>query len=222
MQLTGPPRLAGIVRGYASAGGPIQDAWEDRSTYLQGRRRTRLKGRRQLWPSWSFQLVVTASEWLAWRSDLEGDEAGEFDWSPRTRMPGDSDLLAEHVYRARCASSLPTLSELRRRDVATGAHVYVVDVEVEGVEPYPVRPDAVTGGFARLNAASAVADGYHELEPYGSATLVETAYPVSITDPATGQFVQGTRYYADLGDDRIVAFRSTTEPDGTLTFQTRD
>ena len=152
MQLTGPPRLAGIVRDLVSSEGPITDRWDDRSRYVEARGRTRRKGRARLWPSWRFRLVVSAAEWLAWRSDLEGDAVGEFEWVPRTRRTGDPDWLAEHAYRARCTSDLPTLSDLSLTDAASGAGLYAVEVEIEGVEPYERRPDAVTGGYTLLSS----------------------------------------------------------------------
>ena len=199
MQLTGPPRLAGIVRAYASSEGPVQDVWEDRSVYLQGRTRSRRKGARRLWPSWSLRFVGTGAEWLAFRSDLIGDGAGEFDWSPRTRMPEDPEWLAEHVYRARVVGGLPTLSELRRQ-FSSGEHAYVVDVEIEGVEPYEREPDASVGYYSVAEAG-----GERTLYAHAGATLtrddgeavtlrdgsVVTVHTLTLGPPATaGRYVQ--------------------------------
>ena len=220
-QLSGRPRLAGIVRRLASTQGPIQDSWEDKSTYLDGRVKKLRKGRAQLWPSWSLTIVATDAEWLVWRSDLRGDGDGVFDWCPRTRRPGDPEWLEEHTFRARVQGGLPTLSPLRQRNAA-GVYVYIVDVVIEGVEPYAAEPDSVLGGYRRLNAATADADGFHDIEPTGDATLVETAYPVSIIDPATGGVVQGTRYYADLGPVRTAALRTERQADGSLIIHTAD
>ena len=221
MQLSGPPRLTGTLRGYASADGPIEDQWEDRSTYVRTRRRLRLKGPRQLWPSWTYRFVGSGADWLATRSDLRGDADGEIDWTPRTRAAGDPEWLEEHTYRARVVGGLPTLSDLQRK-YGDGQHAYVVDLEIEGVEPYQVEPDAVVGGYLRLNASTAEGDGYHDIAGYGDATVTETSYTVQTTDPRTGETVTGTRYYADLGDDRTAATRTSDEGDGTITIHTRD
>lgn len=202
MQLTGPPRLNGIVRRYASADGPIVDLWEDRSQYLDGRVKKRLKGRRQLWPSWVFRVVCSPWEWLAWRSDLVGDGQAEFDWTPRTRSGGDPDWMAEHTYRARIRRGLPTLAPLMTVDAATGEVVYVVDVEIEGVEPYEKLPDTFEGGLYLLGTT----DVDVEVEPYGDASLATTVYQLSIERPDK-TVATGTFGYAELEPPPVEAAR---------------
>ena len=183
MQLTGPPRLAGIDRPYAVAGGPVEDRWEDRSTVLSGRRRVRQKGPGEWWPSWAFQVLVTAGQWLGWRSDLVGDEAGEVDWCPRTRTPEDPTYLPEHTHRVRCVSELPTLEELRLRG-ADGRGRYSVVVELEGVAPLPEPPDTVRGGWDLLHAEIDPLTGDpagYAVAPYGRDAGVLEIGTVNVT-----------------------------------------
>ena len=201
MQLTGPPRLGGIVRRYASAAGPVQDDWDDRSTYLPGRARSRRKGPKQLWPSWSFRFRGTGSEWLALRSDLLGDADGEFSWTPRTRSPGDPEWLDEQVYTARVRGGLPTLSDLRRQ-FGDGQHAYIVDVEIEGVEPYEREPGAVQGGLYKVGESSEAVD----VEPYGDAGLEVTVYEITMERP-DGSVASGTFGYATVTPPPIEAAR---------------
>lgn len=211
MQLSGPPRLAGIVRRLAGDQGPITDDWDDQSTYLDGRLRKLRKGRAQLWPSWSLTIVATDAEWLAWRSDLRGDADGEFDWCPRTRKPSDPEWLEEHVYRARVQGGLRTLSPLRQRN-QQGVMVYVVDVVVEGVEPYEREPDAVSGGYTLISQTTTAAT----LRPYGDATI-EPGPSETVTWP---DGTQTTIETAVLGPPAITAARTTQQGD-TLRIATR-
>ena len=169
MQLSGLPRLAGIDRPYATAAGPIQDAWEERRDVVRGRLRTRKKGFPEYWPSWQFSVLVTAGQWLGLRSDLAGDAAGEVDWVPRTRTLDDPAWLPERAYRVRCTSDLPTLEELRLRDT-DGRGLYAVDVALEGVAPLAELPDHVDGGYDLLYPVIDVLSGEVEgcaVAPYG-------------------------------------------------------
>lgn len=174
MQLTGPPRLAWIARPLATASGPIVDAWEERQTVVRGRSQTRRKGLAELWPSWQFEVLVTAGQWLGWRSDLLGDEAGEVAWCPRTRAAGDPTWLPEHTYTVRCVSDLPTLEELRLTD-ADGRGRYRVTVRLDGVEPVAELPDTVRGGYDLLGGSR---DGLGlSIAAYGrDATITDAGY----------------------------------------------
>ncbi len=181
-QLNGQPRLAGIIRRYASSGGPITDDWDDQSTYVETQGRKLRRGPARLWPSWALTIVATETEWLAWRSDLRGDEDGEFDWVPRTRRVGDPDWLEEHVYRARVQGGLRTLTPVRQRNTRDEL-VYVVDVVIEGVEPYEREPDAVSGGFTLVSEGELDGQPIYTVGTYGDATLADgPSYPVVFTD----------------------------------------
>lgn len=130
--------------------GPARDVWEDRSVYLQARTRTRRKGPRRLWPRWTLRLATaSAAEAYDVLALLQGDDAGEIDWCPRTRAPGDPPALTETTYRARVVGSLATLSPvyLHRQGV------WLFDIELEGVEPYEALP-----GLVRVDALAYLLD----------------------------------------------------------------
>ena len=211
MMLTGPPRLDGIVRRYASAQGPVTDDWDDRSTYLETRAGTVLKGSRRLWPSWQMTLVATAGEWLAWRSDLRGDGLGEFEWTPRTRRDGDPAHLAEHSYRARVRGGLRTLTPVRQRD-GRGELVYVVDVVIEGVRPYEREPGTLDGGYERL----AETRDEIEIATYGDATI--TPGPSQVVVWSDGE--QMVLESVSLGPDYLADVRTTDDGDAVILHTT--
>lgn len=124
------PSINGTDLPLAVLEGPMRAGEDDRSTYLAGRARSRRKGLLQLWLFWEWTFFGTAAQWASVRVRLEGDEAGEFDFSPR----------GADVFRSRCTSPLPNLTPLYSR-TARGEPVFRVDVRVEAVGVAHVRPD---------------------------------------------------------------------------------
>lgn len=194
MQLSGPPRLRGILRFNFSLVGPLEDAWTDESRYVKAAAgRIRRKGPAVLRPRYRGTITATSAEWLALRSDMEG----EFPFCPRTRADVDPEWLDEFEPLCRVASDLTTLTPLRYGDV------YRVDVEIEGVETYATRPGAVSGGW---DLTAQDADGA-TLSPYGDATEPEVPFNDVLFD---GQSYDLTGY--DLGTPAVVAARTSDIP----------
>lgn len=214
--LTGSPRIAGVeYANQASASGHAVD--ESIISERRGGLEVVLEERFR--PVGDIVWTVDEATGLALQSDL----GYVCDLDARTHEGNDPAWAQELTVRARRTSDIEMSAPLGDTDAATGRPVVEIRFSWRSLATYTLAELGIgVGGYRRLNATTVDADGHHDLEPYGAATLVETGYPVSITDPATGQPVQGTRYYADLGDDRTAALRIEHEPGGTLLIQTRD
>ncbi|MEO0558090.1 MAG: hypothetical protein AAF170_07890 [Bacteroidota bacterium] len=129
------PSIDGTVLELATFDGPMEVFEDNRSTYIRGRTRVRRKGALVLWLGWRWTFRGTAGEWAIARNLLEGDETGEFDFSPR----------GVGSFRCYCTSELTNLTPLRDK-LATGELVYTVPVRVEAVAPVSERPPVYATG----------------------------------------------------------------------------
>lgn len=192
-QLTGPPRLGGIVRPHASIESPVSDEWidESRTITLRGGRIKRV-GARRLRARWTVGYrALSEGEALAWRSDLLAEPLL---WTPRTRAEGDPDWLEEVEVEVRLLSPLSTLEPLWR--AARG--VWTMEVELEALGVVERVPGTATGGFYLVSETSEDI----VIEPYGDATAQVTRYNVSYRG------IQGERAHTLLGPAAVIAMRA--------------
>jgi len=206
--LTGPPRIAGILRTFPALSAPMAAEWDDSEsitrTYASGRHEL-VESRWRLTGTCTWE-VATEQQALALVSDLRGD----FLIAPRTKTPADPEWADEVEVVCRRTSRLPATRPLFLKDGRNQPR-WRVELAFESVAVYDTVPGIPDGGWD----LTAEGDDADTLTPYGDATEPEVNYPVSFR----GQTYPLVGY--DMGSPAVVAMRVADIDDLSGEIQTR-